>query len=294
MELLRNTVPSVTFILPTNDTAVTGATWKRINDDEEGTVVVSAPVDGVVTGTIPYQQYDGEIVVSWTFSIPSSGTFTNDVYYEVVTPLLTDAELDEVFEDCEEEFSVTEKREIEKMVRHIIQTFTGQSFGKNVGSKKIRGTGEYSLALPERLISLDTIGGYHYSTGLSIISDGWYLVGPGTQFPPEIKADAYGINTATVPIVAPTVSSRSFLRGRVYTLNGQWGWNSVPEAIRQAAKLLVLEYAGDPTYRDKYLTSMTAADWRIQFESGAFAGTGNVRADQLISNYVVSRGWAVI
>jgi hypothetical protein len=39
---------------------------------------------------------------------------------------------------------------------------------------------------------------------------------------------------------------------------------------------------------------MTAADWRIQFYSGAYLRTGNVRADQLLADYVVTRGWGVI
>ena len=67
------------------------------------------------------------------------------------------------------------------------------------------------------------------------------------------------------------------------------------DQVKEAAKLLVNDYAcAEQTYRDRYLTSMTAADWRIQFHSGAFLKTGNVRADQLLRDFVLKGGWAVI
>jgi hypothetical protein len=80
-----------------------------------------------------------------------------------------------------------------------------------------------------------------------------------------------------------------------YNISGQWGWNSVPAAVQEAAALLAHDYAcADVLYRDRYLTSMTAADWRIQFNAGAFSDTGNVRANQLLEEYVIKNNWVAI
>jgi len=91
------------------------------------------------------------------------------------------------------------------------------------------------------------------------------------------------------------VTWQEFKEGVIYPISGVWGYEAVPESVKEAARLLVNDYAcADSQYRDRYLTSMTAADWRIQFNSGAFVRTGNVRADQLLSEYVTTRGWGVI
>jgi hypothetical protein len=160
------------------------------------------------------------------------------------------------------------------------------------------------LPLPARLISLTSLSGFEVP--VSIVGDGWYLApeGGGAYIPP-VKSDNDGTNNSQiaginhkfgVPIRVPSWMRQGagFLR-QDYYITGTWGWKFVPSEVKEAARLLVNDFAsGDTIYRDRYLTSMTAADWRIQFNSGAFAKTGNVRADQLLSNYVLTRGWAVI
>ncbi len=79
-----------------------------------------------------------------------------------------------------------------------------------------------------------------------------------------------------------------------FEITGDWGYKSVPAPVKEAARLLVNDYAcSEQLYRDRYLESIKAADWRLQFSSRAWEYTGNVRADQLLSEYVIL-DWAVI
>jgi hypothetical protein len=79
-----------------------------------------------------------------------------------------------------------------------------------------------------------------------------------------------------------------------FAIRGDWGYKSVPTAVQEAAKLLVNDYGcSEAVYRDRYLESIKAADWRLQFSSQAWEHTGNARADQLLSEFVLL-DWAVV
>lgn len=96
--------------------------------------------------------------------------------------------------------------------------------------------------------------------------------------------------------VAPGASGRStpWKNDYPFQITGDWGYKTVPANVKEAAKLLVNDYAcSEIAYRDRYLESIKAADWRLQFNSRAWEYTGNVRADQLLSEYVIL-DWAVI
>lgn len=290
MEIFRNTLPVVKFEHPSpGNTAVTSVSWAI--GDTSGT---ASPVagSGYTTAALPFQQYDGQMAVTWNFIITSSGSYSITQYYDVVTPLISISQVSSIVDD--EEWTNDDYIGLESNVRNIIQSHTGQKFGMFSGTKTVYGQGQSSLSLPERLIDLTSITGYPYPSLLLIRGDGWYLETKDIGIP-EVRADFDGFNLAEVPIVAPySQSLRNFNQNQAYNITGKWGWNSVPQGVYEAAKLLVNDYAGDTLYRDRYLVSMTAADWRIQFTNGAFAKTGNVRADQLLSPYVLKRGWAVL
>src|SRR6478609_4235924 len=78
-----------------------------------------------------------------------------------------------------------------------------------------------------------------------------------------------------------------------FDITGDWGYKTVPAPVKEAARLLINDYAcQEAIYRDRYLESIKAADWRLQFSSRAWEATGNARADQLLSEYVIL-DWAV-
>lgn len=262
----------------------------------------------LITFTLPFSlvQSDKEIEVRWKFNYEENGQtyeYVNSTFVQVVTPILPLSEIKKILDDgLGEEPTQEEVESIERAVRYVIQAHTGQSFGKKVGKISVTGSGEPFLRLPRKLISFSTLNGStHGVSGLAIRGSGWYLRSKSVFGPPPIRADWDGWNEANpysgkVPIVAPNSRHvHNFVENMEYVIDGVWGYHSVPLAVQEAARLLVNDYAcADSQYRDRFLTSMTAADWRIQFHEGAFSNTGNVRANQLLAEFVLHRGWVVI
>lgn len=260
-------------------------------------VVIDTPPSGVeqryhVVLNMADTQNERDIKVNWSFEMETVPVSKTD-YFSVVTPILTFGEIREIHPNATDQ----EVIKVEAAVRHIIQALTGQTFGQFVGVKEVRGSDNLALALPSKLHSLiDVNGATNSSDYFTIEGDGYYL----RHFPwgvPPVKADYFGLHQHVGGVIHNPNNVRlgEFYKSTTYKVNGVWGWETVPARVKEAAKLLVNDYAcGDANYRDRYLTSMTAADWRIQFNSGAFLKTGNVRADQLLSDYVLKRGWAVL
>jgi hypothetical protein len=266
-------------------------TWER-NGKDMG-VVLHKTTSGVSEVQLGYLQYDGRVVINWTF-ILNGESFTETSYYDVVTPLLTDREVKEIHPNATD----YEVRRIEAATRHIIQAHTGQRFGRFKGIYTVRGNDSRKLELPARLLELNSVNELQDSVEkyFAVEQGGWVL----RHFPwgvPPVKADYYELHQHVGGVIHNPNNVRlgEFYKEYHFDVDGVWGYHEVPDPVKEAARLLVNDYAcADSQYRDRYLTSMTAADWRIQFHEGAFARTGNVRADQLLADYVLSHGWAVV
>lgn len=245
---------------------------------------------------------DSEFDILWNFTYTEDGQIYEYREYtpvSVVTPILPFSEVRRILGD---DATQDEVADVEKAVRHVIQAHTGQFFGRFVGKKSVTGSGDSFLRLPMRLISAVSVNGdSNWSHSLSLRGDGWYLRSK-IYGVPSIRADWDGWHespwgySGRAPIVAPySRKVQNFIENAEYVIDGEWGWKFVPAQVQEAAKLLVNDYAcADSMYRDRFLTSMTAADWRIQFHDGAFADTGNVRANQLLAQFILRRGWAVV
>lgn len=291
MELYRGTAPKIKFYLPSNQATVQKVEY-TYNGLDKGILIHGLPVGGAVEVQLPYLQNEGKVIVDWTFLLDNEN-YTERTHYDVVTPLLTSREVRAIHPQATDD----EVTKIEQAVRYIIQALTGQVFGKFVGTLEVRGQDDRALLLPARLTALKSVNGVsNVEPYFSVDDDGWTL----RHYPwgvPPIKADYYGLHQHPGGVIHNPngVNLGVFWKNSVYEIEGTWGYLEVPQAVKEAAKLLVNDYAcGEQAYRDRYLTSMTAADWRIQYHSGAFRETGNVRADQLLNEFVLKRGWAVI
>jgi len=256
--------------------------------------------NGEISVTIPLflNQFDGNLSIQFSITYQEEGeiyTINKAVPVNMVTPILSFAEIREI--DPVVFATDADVIKIEKAVRHIIQAYTGQEFGHFIGEQTIKGSGSSVLFLPRKLLAINKFNGRDEAESFYQIGEDGYTLRFYNWGVPPVKADYYGLHMHVGGVIhnPNSVSLGQFRDGNLYVVDGNWGWEEVPAAVKEAAKLLVNDYAcADSQYRDRYLTSMTAADWRIQFNSGAFVRTGNVRADQLLSDYVVTRGWGVI
>lgn len=309
MEFNVKTVNTITYDLPTDDTTITGATY-TFNGGSPQNLAVDLESSSV---TLPYFQVEGDLVLTWHVNIPGTGDIVDTETYSFVTPYLSLREVKAIWPQATD----AEALQVERIVRYVINSYTGQTFGHRTKSQTVEGHGEFMLKLPQRLITL---------TGLAtltqvidpncaiIVSDGWYIkknwgsVLSTNTNPSLYWSGFWAINNAEPNepgyeqashgevIEAPSTLPKptEWKDDYPFTINGDWGYLSVPEAVKQAAALLVNDYAcGEVGYRDKYLKAIKAADWDIDFSSRSWEATGNVRADQLLSDFVIW-DWALI
>jgi hypothetical protein len=247
------------------------------------------PAAGRFTMPLTYRetQFDGPLTIEWT-GTDGSSLFKRTMTVDVVTPLVSISRLRTLFDNTN--WTDAELREVENMVRVFIESYTGQTFRYEIGTEYVTGNGEKKVALPKRLIKATAIAGGPPGF-FSISNNGWYLyihnknLLTTKEAPPEEYMDNNHYMTKGV-IVVPDTYWKQFRVGARYEITGEWGYYSVPADVEEAAMLLANDYAcGDNLYRDRYLDSMKSGDWTMVFNSGAFRGTGNVRADQLLEPY---------
>jgi hypothetical protein len=93
-------------------------------------------------------------------------------------------------------------------------------------------------------------------------------------------------------MVPPTINEYSgvFNRDARYKVTGTYGWDKVPDEVQIACVELMKDYfSKDTTWRNKYIKSISTFDWKFDFNSSTFSGTGNNYVDQLLLPYVINK-----
>lgn len=99
----------------------------------------------------------------------------------------------------------------------------------------------------------------------------------------------------SAPLVFPAAASdlmdtnfsyRGFPKGFDYVIVGQFGYKKIPSDIVKAAELLIDDIAcGKLDYYKRYISDYNTDQFKIKFDSGVFAGTGNILVDKILSKY---------
>lgn len=256
----------------------------------DGTYRYLLPTTTTVDGDeISVTTTEGMLKATWSFTVGTTELQITE-YYNVVTPY----SLWDYFAPLAPETtpSYTTYLECERVARFIINSYCGQEFGQEYTTYAVEGHGTNSLAMPRHLQALDTVTwtqntvprsgeviGWNYPYAWEIVAEGW-----------TIRQQPYPCDT----IVTREFRSR-FQRNRTYNVSGQWGYMAVPTPVEEASKILVADFmCKEAKYRDKYLDNIKMGDWRIQFASGAFNGTGNAKADELLLDYRLTPGLGLI
>lgn len=227
---------------------------------------------------------DGEVKVVWTFTIDNEPITKTD-FLDVVTPYVNIKEAREEL-DIPSDVSDATIMRAERKARRIIDRFCGQSFGLITETRYIRGNGTSFVRLPGRLVSVDTATDSTSTTipltGYQVRNDGWSMK---RVWDYAVDDSPYYTNPIHVPWGPAPLE---FQRGYEWAIKGKWGWERVPPAVHDAALLIIeQELCPQAIYRERYVKTMTAADWRIEVDPMSWHGTGNAVADQILVDYIV-------
>jgi hypothetical protein len=290
MEIYRNEQANVDLLVPV--TAIPGTFVVEVYDGS--TLLHTFPTVAAITGgyrvQLPFSlvSYDRSFVVKWAFDYTETTTqhYTSETFVEVVTPYVTASEFAAALPEVD--ISPAEFTRLERRIRGVIDNYTGQRFGRYVGTRQTIGSGDTELKVSDRLIRLDNITGANIiyseanvaSPGLyTVRGDGWYV---GFSAPTP-TGDYVFENVIMDP---DSVYSRGFRDNFVYNVTGVWGWETVPSQVTEAALILMEdELCPQSEYRDRYLKSISGDGWRYEYVPNAYYGTGSVIADQILAQF---------
>lgn len=301
MELIKGYIRTIKVPVPESATSLSA----NIKDADGDVVVSTVDIEhegGVAELLIPYAAVDKErhLELHIQFTIDAV-VYDRKIVMDVTTPYLELFELEQILETD----NADECWAVEAAVRHVINAHCGQEFGFTEEPQVIVGNTESVIGTTRPIVNLERLTedgvpvyDINVSQGASwylgkndykVIGDGWYIKRPEWNVD-SIKAER-GEYYSSSPIRAPrTFYDNSFVNDLEYIAFGQFGYEEVPDGVREAVKLLVNDYAcADSSYRDRYLKSIRASDWRIEFAAGAWKATGNARADALLIPHVVNR-----
>jgi hypothetical protein len=185
----------------------------------------------------------------------------------------------------------------ERYARKVIENYTGQEFYNYSDTCSVYGLDSDVLLLPARIETLYKL----YSNDILLEDninnvDNW-------NYQVDITESGFGLRINRADMLDNTVYTANgmvppsihdspgiFRRGVRYTVFGKFGWSYVPDEVELAAIELMKDYfSKDNLWRNKYINKISTFDWDFEYGSGSTSGTGNLYADQLLSDYVVSK-----
>ena len=194
--------------------------------------------------------------------------------------------------------SFAELQQAERYARKVIESYTGQTFNLYHDTHTVYGDDSDSLRLPFRINELHEL----YQGDILLLDN----INDINNFPAEIQISSsnFGIrvnrgnlidNIVYVAngMVPPTINDSGrgiFRRGSEYVVNGKYGWPEVPDEVELATIELMKDYfSKDRTWRNKYIRNIQSNDWKFEYNTEAYRGTGNVYVDQILLPYVLTQ-----
>lgn len=208
-----------------------------------------------------------------TYELLDFGVIKQRKTYDVARRLLDFEELNTLL-GTGMEIDYTQFSFIETDIRKIIESYCNQTFNSWFGSQIVQGeAGNINLYENIEQITAINVGSklmpnqYSPVTGFIISESGKSIYNPERD---------------------RTVSffhSKSAVTN--YTVEGLWGYTSIPASVNQAALELAKGFlCDDIEYRRRYIETITNGDTRIQFSKQAYIdSTGNPIVDQMLEPY---------
>jgi hypothetical protein len=293
--------PTVAVYDVSNDPQVTinpliplysGLTTQK-SETDIGVYILNLPVDAT------YKARDFKLV--WSYNVQGSSQSRSHKLF-VVQPYVDHAQAYEYLrignDPSDPNYrSYDEIVSAERYARKVIENHTGQKFYSYPDVCSVYGIDSDVLMLPAKIQSLYKL----YANDILLEDnlnniDNWNYKVDVTESGFALRINRADMLDNTVytanGMVPPSIngSSGTFRRGVRYTVFGNFGWNDIPDEVELATMELMKDYfSKDNMWRNKYVTKISTFDWDFEYGSGSTSGTGNLYADQLLSDYVVSK-----
>lgn len=194
--------------------------------------------------------------------------------------------------------SFFELAEAERWARKVIDNYTAQTFKLYDDLHIIYGDNSDSLRLPYKINSLhelyandvlllDNINGINnLSYDIQISESGF---GVRVNRANLLDNTVYTANGMVPPSINDSFGG-AFQKNVAYKVQGKYGYSSVPDDIEVACIELMKDYfSKDKLWRNKYIKNMQTFDWKFEYNSTTYNGTGNLYVDQMLLPYVLTQ-----
>jgi hypothetical protein len=215
-------------------------------------------------------------------------------YFDVVRPYVDPTTL----ADSASEIAKVAKHE--QLARAIIDSIVDEGFYYKKEVIETTGTGSDYIPLwidakkvlkvyENNVLLYDAEYPDDYSTAYQITDDGTAIMESYEDRINRLEGAQLIIPEAASDIYDAKYSYRGFPRTFDYKIFVMAGYPKLPSDLSRAAELLVEDIAcGKLEYYQRYITSYNTDQFKIQFQSRVFEGTGNIIVDKILSKYAKS------
>jgi hypothetical protein len=236
----------------------------------------------VITTTIP-TKYDG----SYRLEIKSSSDELLNETFEIVRPYVKPSELGETASE------IAEYTKYEEVARAVIDSVIPEGFYYKKKTLEVVGLGADYIPLwwdAKRILAV-------YENDALVQDRAYEITRDKTAITETVPG---GVNrNEQAPLILPAAGSdlvdtvlpplRGFPNGYDYKFVLEVGYPTVPSDIVRAATLLIDDIkCGRNDYYQRYISAYNTDQFRLQFDSRVFEGTGNIIVDKILSKYAKS------
>ena len=236
----------------------------------------------VITTTIP-TKYDG----SYRLEIKSSSDELLDETFEIVRPYVKPSELGKTASE------IAEYTKYEEVARAVIDSVIPEGFYYKKKTLEVVGLGADYIPLwwdAKRILAV-------YENDVLVEGRTYEITRDKTAITETVPG---GVNrNEQAPLILPAAGSdlvdtvlpplRGFPNGYDYKFVLEVGYPTVPSDIVRAATLLIDDIkCGRNDYYQRYISAYNTDQFRLQFDSRVFEGTGNIIVDKILSKYAKS------
>lgn len=211
--------------------------------------------------------------VEFKYELPDHGEVVDSQKYEISRRIVS---YDEVAEALDGEVNYKDYAEIERTARGMIEAHCRQPFSYWYGSDVAVGN-DGLIMLPQYLDKLEyvekklsEVNAYH----ISFSEDGY-----------EVASNGMAIQN--YECLEQQKYMQASPRQSDYIIRGQWGYETLPMPIKQAALLLIQnKLCPSGVWHENYIDNLRSDNMRIQYNPESYIdSTGNYDADQLLTDY---------